>query len=43
MKEFKIGIMNEDGVERSMLQSHKILKQLKVTYGHATRNILERK
>jgi hypothetical protein len=43
LKEFKIGIMNEDGVERSMLQSDQILEQLKVTYGHATSNMLKRK
>jgi hypothetical protein len=42
LKELKIGTSNQEGLEKATLQCDQMLKCLKATNGHATRNILKR-
>jgi len=40
LKELKTGTSNENGSEKAVLQKDSVLQQLKMTNGHAKRNIL---
>ncbi len=42
LKELKIGISNQEGLEKTTLQCDQVLKCLKATNGHVTKNILKR-
>jgi len=42
LKELKIGISNEQGVERATLQFDHVLAQFKTIDGHALRKVLKR-
>ncbi len=42
LKELKIGISNEKGLEKTTLQCDQVLKCLKAIDGHAIRNVLKK-
>lgn len=42
LKELKIGISNEEGLNKTTLQCDQVLEYLKAIDGHATRNVLKR-
>jgi hypothetical protein len=42
LNEFKTRTLNEEELERATLQCDEMLQHLKVTNGHATRNVLKR-
>jgi hypothetical protein len=42
LKELKTRTSNEEGLERATLQCDEMLQHLKVTNGHAIRNVLKR-
>jgi hypothetical protein len=42
LTELKTRTSNEEGLERATLQCDEMLQHLKVTNGHATRNVLNR-
>jgi hypothetical protein len=41
LKDFKTNISNEKGTKKAVLQSDKVLAQLKATNSHATKNVLK--
>jgi hypothetical protein len=43
LKELKTKTSNEERLEREILQLDEMLQHLKVTNGHATRNVLKRR
>jgi hypothetical protein len=43
LNELKTRTLNEERLERETLQCHEMLQHLKVTNGHATRNVLKRR
>jgi hypothetical protein len=41
LRELKIGISNEEGLNKTTLQCDQVLEDLKAIDGHATRNVLK--
>jgi hypothetical protein len=42
LKELEIGISNQEGSEKAIVQCDQVLEHLKATNGHATRNIFKK-